>query len=207
MTTLYFLKQAARGLMALTIVSVALPGCGGDNDTNTGSTLSADLRLGAMSNGQRETFCRWVTEPSTVCEQASNPDQTPAKTKTPLQVCLDSFTMLPDCIVAQYQACLDEAKKDACGAAAASACQELMTCPGMRLRTGVGMSADAAGAVCATEIGFGIGAIVWEIRRSRDDWHHGDMFNYCIDYSRVCDHWNWQEGCICYSWLDGCHGW
>ncbi len=114
----------------------------------------------------------------------------PAET-TPLQACLDSFTMLPDCTVAKYEACLNEAKKDACGAAATSACQELMTCPGMGLRTGLGMSEAAAGILCSVELGttFGIAALVWDMRMLIDEsFYCTPAHVYCIEYSMVCDH-------------------
>ena len=209
MTPRYFFKHAVLGLMALIMVSSGLSGCGGDDDDdiNGGSTLSGDLRLGAMSDSQRETFCRRVTEPGTVCEQASNPDQTPAETKTPLQVCLDSFTMLPDCTVAKYEACLNEAKKDACGAAATSACQELTICQG---RTSLGCSdlaefmpdanpedRIAAGQLlCAAEMASGIGAIVWAVRRHSDGCEAISVFEYCDGYTYMFSHTQWIAGCM-----------
>jgi len=203
-------KRALRRLMTLGVALAVLSGCGeGDGG------LAASLRLSEMSESEEQTFCQWATEDTVCAETAGNPDdETEAgftapsseSGETPVEICLDSLDVLPDCTVGEYEPCLDEAKRDPCGAADASDCQALASCP-QRPPSGRGaMSRDAAALACGLEIGTGIGALVWEMRRRIDDFWYcgGDVVSYCIEYSMACDHWSWEEYCVCAK-TDCCH--
>ncbi len=171
--------------------------------------------LSELTAAQRKTFCGRVSDPGAVCEATS---QGTRSDKTPVQSCLDSVASLPNCSVAQYQKCMEEAKRDPCGAAATPACQELSTCrgdinAGDACPPGPSESGSASEALkvitqaaCVGEIATGIGAIVWAIRYSKDGCSDNyyralpkgiRLLQYCYDYSMEFDHYKWVKGCMC----------
>jgi hypothetical protein len=64
-----------------------------------------------------------------------------------------------------------------------------------------GMHPMAAMAVCMAEIGSGIGAIIWEVRRVQELNCYGSVgarsaYEYCMSYSLHCPHYRWCRGCL-----------
>ncbi len=120
------------GVIALTMAAGAMVGamlsCNGDGASGTDWGIPTTLVLSEITAPQRETFCGRVSDPAAVCEATG---QGTGSGTTPVQACLDTFTSLPNCAVAQYQRCVEEQKKDPCGAAQPEACPEVATCPGM----------------------------------------------------------------------------
>ena len=72
--------------------------------------------------------------------------------------------------------------------------------PGQPPGTNGGWDEKTALVICALEWSTGIGALIWQDRAEQDKYkRYSGLFvaeNYCVDYSKVCDHYNWQKGCL-----------
>lgn len=91
----------------------------------------------------------------------------------------------------------------------------LASCPAQNLQPpSNGMTWNDASLLCSFEavFSFGIAAIVWDQRAKLDHYAYSawnatndpagmvgssDVMDYCIAYSLFCDHYNWQQGCLC----------
>ena len=183
--------------------------CGSTTTTEV-SGLPATLRLSELTAAQRETFCAWAVDPRAACV-AAIPADAGAATATPVETCLAQFKMFSDCTVADYQACHDEALRDPCGAATTAACAALASCPASGPPTNESMSDGVAMEVCGLEMITGVGAMVWEVRRTADAawtencWSVAQTQCCCITYSTQLDHYAWEKDAICRVTPTYCH--
>ena len=214
-------RTAAALTLLVAIAIVAGPNCGSSGTSET-SGLPAALRLSELSAPQIEAFCAWANSSTATCtvdagaldagalDAGALPDAG-ATTQTPLEACVAAFPALPDCSIAQYEACERARRADPCGATTAADCLPLGTCPAQeRVAPSNDGMGDLAWVACSGEVLLGpIGVTVWGIRMALDHYVYAPApllgyflpqvlaYQYCLEYSYVCDHYNWQQGCVC----------
>jgi hypothetical protein len=50
--------------------------------------------------------------------------------------------------------------------------------------------------VCTAEYLTAVGGIIWGRRSNMDKYIGDSVLQYCVSYSKVCDHYNWQQDCL-----------
>ena len=185
-------------------------GCSSSSDpTPTESGLARDLKLSAMTGSQREAFCDQMIQSSASCAQsydAGVPVGDAGASKTPRQACLESFSRLPDCTAAMYDACRQQLASGACTAEATSPCAAIASCTSQSAPSNETMTQALAYDLCEAEFYFtlGIMAAVYDNYRYLDGVTNNVggvqvnyAFSYCMDYRLKCNAWPWQKGCLC----------
>ena len=191
------------------MVAAVLAGAAGCSSSTTpegGNVgLAPDLKLRAMTESQRKAFCDLAASPNATCSESSDA----GAGRDPAQDCLSYFSMLPDCTVATFDACLQEAATGDCASTAGPACAALASCPPQSAPSNGVMTYEKAYDTCDAELAWftlGIGNAVWKSRMNKDGAKNyaadgttyvGSVKTYCVDYSMFCDHYSWQQGCLC----------